>query len=54
MKWSLKDEDTALSADLKTFEETYRVVELVRSGLLAQRKYSYTWASPDAIVTVLI
>ena len=42
IKWSLKDEATALSADLKKFEETHRALEMVRPGLLTHRKYSYT------------
>ena len=51
IKWSLKHETTALSAYLKKFEETHRAVEVVRPGLLTHRKYSYTRASPDAIIS---
>ena len=51
IKWSLKHEATALSAYLKKFEETHRAVEVVRPGLLTHRKYSYTRASPDAIIS---
>ena len=39
IKWGLKHEATALSADLKKFEETDRAVEVVKPG------------SPDAIIS---
>ena len=51
IKWGLKHEATALSADLKRFEETDRAVEVVKPGLLTHIKYSYTRASPDAIIS---
>ena len=51
IKWSLKHEATALSVDLKMFEETDRAVEVVRPGLLTHRKYSDTRESPDAIIS---
>jgi hypothetical protein len=51
IKWSLKDEATALSAYLKRFEEAHRAVEVVRPGLLTHRKYSYTRESPDASIS---
>ena len=51
IKWGLKHEATALSADLKKFEETDRAVEVIKPGLLTHIKYSYTRASPDAIVS---
>ena len=51
IKWGLKHEATALSADLKKFEETDKAVEVVKPGLLTHIKYSYTRASPDAIIS---
>jgi hypothetical protein len=51
IKWGLKHEATALSADLKKFMETHRTVEVVRPGLLTHKKYSYTRESPDAIIS---
>jgi hypothetical protein len=51
IKWGLKHEATALSADLKRFMETHRTVEVVRPGLLTHKKYSYTRESPDAIIS---
>ena len=51
IKWILKDEATALSAYLKRFKETHRAVEVVKPGLLTHRKYSYTRASPDVIIS---
>ena len=51
IKWSLKDEATALSAYLKKFEETHRAVQVVIPALLTHIKYSYTRASPDAIIS---
>jgi hypothetical protein len=51
IKWSLMHEATALSADLKMFEETDRAIEVVRPALLTHRKYSYTMESPDAIIS---
>jgi len=38
IKWSLKHEATALSADLKKIEEKHRVVEVVRPGLMTHIK----------------
>ena len=42
IKWSLNDEATALSAYWEKIEETHRVVEVARTGLLTHRRYSYT------------
>jgi hypothetical protein len=51
IKWGLKHEATAVSANLKKFEETHRAAEVVKPGLLTHRKYSYTRESPDAIIS---
>ena len=51
IKWSLKDAATALSPYFKRFEETHRAVEMARPALLTHRRYSYTRASPDAIIS---
>ena len=51
IQWGLKNEATALSAYLKKFEETHRAVEVIRPCLLTHRKYSYTRASPGAIIS---
>jgi hypothetical protein len=45
INWGLKHEATALSADLKKFEEAHRAVEVARPGLLTKRE------SHDAIIS---